>query len=74
MKQPERQEVINRLLEKADQAIRSAQQVHAAGDIGSASNRVYYACFYALSAVLLAEHIEFARHGSVRAGLHQRLV
>ncbi len=74
MEQPERPELINRLMEKADQAIRSAQQVHAAGDIGLASNRVYDAGVYALSAVLLAEPIEFARHGSVRAVLHQRLV
>ena len=74
MEQPERPELINRLMEKADQAIRSAQQVHAAGDIGLANNRVYDACVYTLSVVLLAEPIEFARHGSVRAVWHQRLV
>ncbi len=69
-----RQVVIARLLEKANQAVVSARSVHAAGDIGLASNRIYYACFYALSAVLLNQRIQFGKHGSVRAALHQQLV
>ena len=39
--QQAREAVVARLLEKADQAIDSARYVHAAGDIGLVSNRVY---------------------------------
>jgi hypothetical protein len=37
-------------------------------------NRVYYACFYAVSAVLLAEDRHFVKHAGVRSALHQYLV
>ncbi len=70
--QQAREAVVARLLEKADQALESARYVHAAGDIGLAGNRVYYACFYALSAVLLNQRIQFGKHGSVHAAQHQQ--
>lgn len=69
-----RQAVIGRLLEKAEQAIASARQVLSAGDAGLATNRVYYACFYAASAVLLERRLQFVKHTGVRAALHQHLV
>jgi hypothetical protein len=37
-------------------------------------NRVYYACFYAVCAVLAAEGMAYGKHSSVRAALHQHLV
>jgi len=69
-----RQAVIQRLLEKADQAIASARQVCGAGDVGLATNRVYYACFYAASAVLLRRRLQFVKHTGIRAAIHQHLV
>lgn len=69
-----RQVVIRRLIEKAEQAIASAGQVLSAGDAGLATNRVYYACFYAASAVLLERRLQFVKHTGLRAALHQHLV
>ena len=41
---------------------------------GLAINRIYYACFYAASAVLLSENRQFSKHSGVRAAVHQHLV
>jgi len=69
-----RQAAIRDLMKKADAALAAAFREHAAGDLNLAMNRVYYACFYAASAVLLKERLEFARHAGVRAAIHRHLV
>lgn len=66
--------LVDRLMAKAHQAISAARRELSAGDSGLASNRVYYACFYALSAVLLKEGQQFVKHTGVRAAMHQHLV
>ena len=48
-----RRAVIQHLMDKADKALAAARREHTAGDLDLAVNRVYYACFYAASAVLL---------------------
>ncbi len=45
-----------------------------AGRLSFAVNRIYYACFYAISAVLLQEKLQFKKHSGVRAAFHQHLV
>ena len=37
-------------------------------------NRLYYACFYAVSALLLAKGLSSAKHSGVRALFHQNFV
>ncbi len=69
-----RRVVIARLMEKSDMALAAAGRECAAGDLGLATNRVYYACFYAASAALLAEKKRFSKHTGVRAALHQHLI
>jgi len=69
-----RQAVIHHWLDKADHALAAARREHAAGDLGLAMNRVYYACFYAATAVLLRDKREFTKHAGVRAAIHQHLV
>jgi uncharacterized protein (UPF0332 family) len=39
-----------------------------------AASRAYYAAFYAATAVLLKEGLEFSRHSAVVATIHQRYV
>jgi len=72
--QEARRAVVERLLEKAEQAVSSARQVLGAGDTGLATNRVYYACFYAASAVLLSRRLAFVKHTGVRGAIHRHLV
>lgn len=61
-------------MQKAEEAIAAAHREWGAGDFGLAVNRVYYACFYAARAVLLAEGHRFVKHTGVRSGLHKHLV
>jgi len=69
-----RHAVIIRLMEKSEMALAAARRECEAGDLPLAMNRVYYACFYAASAVLLRQKKQFARHAGVRAALHQYLI
>lgn len=69
-----RSTVIQYWLDKAAEALASAEAEYEAGRYSFAVNRAYYACFYALSAVLLAEELKFVKHAGVRAGLHRHLV
>lgn len=69
-----RQAVIRHWMAKADNALAAAQREYAAHDLGLAMNRVYYACFYAATAVLMHDQKEFTKHAGVRSAIHQYLV
>ncbi len=69
-----RREVIARLLEKAEKALAAARREYEAEDFDLVMNRIYYACFYALSAVLLRENKTFSKHAGIRSALHQDLI
>jgi hypothetical protein len=49
-------------LEKAAEALASARLELAEGHPGFAVNRLYYACFYAVTVLLLTSGKQFARH------------
>jgi hypothetical protein len=68
------QELARYWLEKSRRALEAAERERAAADLPLAVNRVYYACFYALSAVLTADGMAYGKHSAVRSALHQRLV
>lgn len=70
----DRRTVVALWMGKADQALAAARRELAAGDGGLATNRIYYACFYAAMAVLLQENMQFSSHAGVRAAVHQHLV
>ena len=59
-------------LDKSAEAIASADAEFAAGRYSFAVNRAYYACFYALSAVLLSDGQKYGKHSGVRAALHRQ--
>jgi hypothetical protein len=61
-------------LEKADSAISSAEVLLRAGEANSAVNRLYYACFYGVTALLLKDGRQFARHSSVKAEFNRAYV
>ncbi|MCL4555210.1 MAG: HEPN domain-containing protein, partial [Actinobacteria bacterium] len=69
-----RADVVAYWLDKSAEAMASAQAEYEAGRYTFAVNRAYYGCFYALSAVLLAEDLTFVKHSGVRAALHAHLV
>ena len=69
-----RSTAVLRWLNKAEDALASAESELAAGRHDFAVNRAYYACFYAASAILLAEGRRFVKHTGVRGALHRDLV
>ena len=54
-------------LEKAEEALASAELELNAGHVNFAVNRLYYACFYAATALLLRDGKQFAKHSAVKS-------
>ncbi|MHC4111874.1 MAG: HEPN domain-containing protein [Planctomycetota bacterium] len=71
---PEYEQEIGANLERAEKSIQAAKELAASGFYDFAASRVYYAAFYAATAALLHEGLEFSRHSGVIASIHQRLV
>ena len=71
---PEYEQEIAANLERAEKPIQAATELTASGFYDFAASRAYYAAFYAATAVLLNEGLEFSRHSGVIASIHQRLV
>jgi len=61
-------------MSRAHEAIEEAQILFDAGHINSYVNRLYYACFYAVSALLLRKGMSTSKHGYLRSLLHREFV
>jgi len=59
-------------LDRANESIREADLLLKAGYANTSVNRLYYACFYAVSALLLAKGYASPKHSGVRALFHQK--
>lgn len=73
MSEPHAEE-IGAYLERAEQSIEAARQLYAAGFYDFAASRAYYAAFYAATALLLSEGLEYSKHSAVISSIHQRFV
>lgn len=67
-------ELVQYWLKKSQESLDAARDEMKAGRLSFSVNRIYYACFYAVSAVLLQEKFRFKKHSGVRAAFHQHLV
>lgn len=67
-----RQSLVCYRLERADETICEAKLLASEGHYNATMNRLYYACFYAALALLVANSIETASHAGVKTmlGLH----
>ena len=54
-------------MERADEAIEEAALMSMSGHYNAAVNRLYYACFYAVQALLLKHQIAATTHAGVKA-------
>lgn len=59
---------------KAQDALVEAERNLAAGSPGLATNRIYYACFYAATAVLISRELQFVRHSALKSAVHSQFV
>lgn len=64
---PDLRPYITYRLERARDTMAEAQTMLAAGHLHGAVNRLYYACFYSVSALLLCEGRSASKHTGVRA-------
>ena len=67
-------EIIHYWEAKAEESLAAAHDELQAGRLTFAVNRLYYACFYLVSALLLQQNLKFKKHSGVRAVFHQHLV
>ena len=61
-------------MERAHEAIEEAEMLFNAGHINLYVNRLYYACFYAVSALLLTKDLSTSKHGYLRSLMHREFV
>ena len=77
-KEPEdqnyKEKLIEYWIEKAHESMEAAQSEYASGRQTTAVRNLYYACFYALTAVLLKRGRAFKKHTAVKAALHQEMI
>lgn len=67
-------QVIRYWLEKTNESLAAAEDEMRANRLSFSVNRIYYACFYVVSAYLLQQRLQFKKHSGVRASFHKHLV
>ncbi len=61
-------------LERAYESLEEAKILLEQGHTNTFVNRLYYACFYAVSALLLTRGLSSAKHSGIRSIFHQNFV
>lgn len=70
----ERSVVVSYRLEKAAETLRAAQQCFNSNLLESSVNRIYYALFYAVNALLLCKGYASSKHTGVRALFNKEFI
>ena len=70
----EKEVLVQYWLEKARESLQSARNEYRDGHLSFAMNRIYYACFYALTAVFRDKDKMFKKHKGLRSALHRDLI
>jgi uncharacterized protein (UPF0332 family) len=61
-------------LERAYETLDEAKVLFEAGHINTYVNRLYYACFYAISALLISRRESTSKHGYLRSLFHKEFI
>jgi uncharacterized protein (UPF0332 family) len=61
-------------LERAKETLDEAKVLFEAGYINTYVNRLYYACFYAVSALLISRQESTSKHGYLRSLFHREFI
>ena len=70
----EKRALIEYRMERAHETLDEAKIMFDAGRINAYVNRLYYACFYAVSALLLTKGFSTSKHGYLRSLMHREFV
>jgi len=71
---PEEVELVRYRMARAKESIEEARLLLASDHLHTAANRIYYACFYAVSALLFTERLSSSKHSGVRALFDQHWI
>ncbi len=74
MKDQDLQALIAYRLQRAAEALEEAHLMQESGHWNTCANRLYYAAFYAVSALLIHDGLAAAKHSSVKALFNQHYV
>lgn len=69
-----RKDVINHWREKSDSALEAAQLTLQGGYLDTTVNRIYYALFYEVTALLLTKDLSFKTHKGLRSAFHNNFI
>ena len=69
-----KEEIIRYRLERAEEAYQEALLIQREKHWNSCTNRLYYACFYAVSALLQQNDFTSGKHSGVKAIFNQHFV
>lgn len=70
----EERELVTYRMERAKETIEEAKMLFDAGHLNAYVNRLYYACFYAASALLFTRGFSTSKHAYLRSLLHREFV
>ncbi len=74
MKDPQNEALVRYRLKRAQEALEDARLLADAGRWNTCVNRLYYACFYAVSALLLGRGLSSTKHTGIRSLFNKHLV
>jgi uncharacterized protein (UPF0332 family) len=70
----EERSLIKYRMERAHETLDEAKILFDAGKINTYVNRLYYACFYAVSALLRTKGLSTSKHSQLRSLMHREFV
>ncbi|MGD0078384.1 MAG: HEPN domain-containing protein [Sedimentisphaerales bacterium] len=70
----EKRALVEYRLGRARETLNEAKILFDAGKMNAYVNRLYYACFYAVSALLLTRNFSTSKHGYLRSLLHREFI
>jgi hypothetical protein len=74
MKAEESPDLIFYRLERASESLRAARIMFENGMLTFSMNRVYYAMFYSIQALLVSRKVSFSKHGQVKAYFNREMI
>lgn len=74
MKSEDAEALISYRMERSKESIQAAEIMLENGMLTSSMNRIYYAMFYAVQALLVLHGVSFSKHGQVKGYFNRELI
>jgi len=69
-----KKDLLNYRISRADESIDEARMLAASGHWNASVNRLYYACFYAVAALLIKNDLSSVKHSGIRSLFNRHYV